>query len=140
MPIPIVRKKGKWSFDLKTGREEILYRRIGSNELDVIGICRGFVQAQRQYAQEKHDDSKVNQYAQNIISSPGKHDGLAWQNADGTWGGPVGPEVANVLARGMNQNRDQRYQTAATMRAALNGTVEAATLVGRSEAATIRSL
>ena len=100
MPIPIVRKKSKWSFDLKTGREEILFRRIGTNELDAIGICRGFVQAQRQYAQEKHDDSKVNQYAQRIISSPGKHDGLAWQNPDGTWGGPVGEGVARAIEQG----------------------------------------
>src|SRR4029453_18474275 len=86
LPIPIVKSKGKWSFDTKEGREEILNRRIGANELDAIAICRGFVEAQQEYAQEKHDDSKVNQYAQRIISSPGKHDGLAWQNADGTWG------------------------------------------------------
>ncbi len=100
MPIPIVRKKGKWSFDLKAGREEILYRRIGTNELDAIAICRGFVEAQRQYAQEKHDDSTVNQYAQRIVSSPGKHDGLAWQNSDGTWGGPVGQGVARAIEQG----------------------------------------
>jgi len=89
-PIPIVKQKGKWYFDAKAGRQEILNRRIGANELDAIAICRGFVEAQQEYAEEKHDDSKVNQYAQRIISTPGKHDGLAWQNADGTWGGPVG--------------------------------------------------
>lgn len=103
MPIPIVRKKGKWSFDTKTGRKEILYRRIGANELDAISICRGFVEAQREYAQEKHDDSKVNQYAQRIISSPGKHDGLAWQNPDGTWDGPVGAGVARALEEGYSK-------------------------------------
>ena len=94
LPIPIVKQKGKWFFDTKVGREEILNRRIGANELNAIEICRGFVEAQHEYALEKHDGSKVNQYAQRIISSPGKHDGLAWQNADGTWGGPVGEEVA----------------------------------------------
>ena len=47
---------------------------------------------------EKHDDSAVNQYAQRIISTPGKHDGLAWQNPDGSWGGPVGEAVAKALA------------------------------------------
>src|SRR5947207_2593745 len=102
-PIPIVKQKGKWIFDMKTGREEILNRRIGSNELDAIAICRGFVEAQQQYAQEKHDDSKVNQYAQKIISTSGKHDGLAWQNADGTWGGPVGQGIARALDQGYTQ-------------------------------------
>src|SRR5437667_10578391 len=97
LPIPIVKQKGKWSFDTKVGREEILNRRIGANELNVIQICRGFVEAQKEYAEEKHDDSKVNQYAQHILSTPGKHEGPAWQNPDGTWGGPVGEEVAKAL-------------------------------------------
>ena len=108
LPIPIVKRKGKWSFDTKEGREEILNRRIGANELDAIAICRGFVEAQQEYAQEKHDDSKVNQYAQRIISSPGKHDGLAWQNADGTWGGPVGEEVAKALEQGYSNPSQPR--------------------------------
>src|SRR5205809_506316 len=100
LPIPIVKRKGKWSFDTKVGREEILNRRIGENELNAIEICRGFVEAQHEYAQEKHDDSKVNHYAQQVLSTPGKHDGLAWKNEDGTWGGPVGEKVAEALAQG----------------------------------------
>jgi hypothetical protein len=100
LPIPLVRKNGQWSFDTKVGREEILNRRIGANELDAIAICRGFVEAQDEYAAEKHDNSIVNQYAQRIISSPGKHDGLAWQNPDGTWGGPVGEAIAKALEQG----------------------------------------
>jgi hypothetical protein len=100
LPIPIVKRKGKWSFDTKVGREEILNRRVGANELNTIEICRGFVEAQHEYAQEKRDDSKVNQYAQQILSTPGKHDGLAWQNPDGTWAGPVGEEVAKALQEG----------------------------------------
>ncbi len=100
LPIPIVKQKGKWIFDTKVGREEILNRRIGTNELDAIAICRGFVEAQHEYAEEKHDDSKVNQYAQRIISTPGKQDGLAWKNPDGTWGGPVGENVADALEQG----------------------------------------
>src|SRR5213592_4791391 len=103
LPIPIVKQKGKWFFDTKVGREEILNRRIGANELNAIEICRGFVEAQHEYALEKHDGAKVNKYAQRIISSPGKHDGLAWQNADGTWGGPVGEEVAKALEQGYTQ-------------------------------------
>jgi hypothetical protein len=103
LPIPIVKQKGKWFFDTKVGREEILNRRVGANELNAVQICRGFVEAQHEYAQEKHGDSKVNQYAQRIISSPGKQDGLAWQNADGTWGGPVGEEVAKALEQGYTE-------------------------------------
>jgi len=103
LPIPIVKNKGKWTFDMKTGREEILNRRVGANELDAIATCRGFVEAQQKYAQEKHDDSKVNQYAQRIISRPGKHDGLAWQNVDGSWGGPVGEGVARALEQGYSK-------------------------------------
>ena len=80
LPIPIVKQKGKWFFDTKVGREEILNRRIGANELNAIQICLGFVESQHEYTEEKHDDAKVNQYAQRIISTPGKHDGLAWQN------------------------------------------------------------
>src|SRR6478736_10454017 len=108
-PIPIVKQKGKWYFDAKAGRQEILNRRIGANELDAIAICRGFVEAQQEYAQQKHDDSMVNQYAQRIISTAGKHDGLAWQNADGTWGGPVGEEVAKALQEGYKAERGTPY-------------------------------
>jgi hypothetical protein len=100
LPIPIVKRKAKWYFDTKAGREAVLLRRIGANELDVIQICLGFVEVQQEYALEKHDDSIVNQYAQKIISTPGKKDGLAWQNPDGTWGGPVGEGVARALAEG----------------------------------------
>ena len=100
LPIPIVKQKGKWSFDTKVGREEIINRRVGANELNAIEICRGFVEAQHEYAAEKHDDSKVNQYAQRVLSTAGKHDGLAWQNPDGTWAGPVGEEVAKALEEG----------------------------------------
>ena len=103
LPIPITKQGGKWIFDTKVGRQEVLNRRIGSNELDAIAICHGFVEAQQQYSQEKHDDAKVNQYAQKIISTPGKHDGLAWQNADGTWGGPVGQGIAKALEQGYTQ-------------------------------------
>jgi hypothetical protein len=100
LPIPVVKRKGKWVFDTKAGREEILLRRIGANELDVLAICRGYVDAQHEYAMQKHDGSTVNQYAQKIISTPGKQDGLAWKNPDGTWGGPVGEEAARAIEEG----------------------------------------
>ena len=106
VPIPIVRKNGKWYFDSKGAHDEILLRRIGANELDAITICRGYVEAQEEYARQLHDDSKVNQYAQRIISTPGKHDGLAWQNPDGTWGGPVGEGVAKAIAQGYSSRTE----------------------------------
>jgi len=108
LPIPIAKRNGKWAFDTKVGKEEVLNRRIGANELDAIQICRGFVEAQAEYALEKHDDAKVNQYAQRVISTPGKHDGLAWQNPDGTWGGPVGEGIARALEQGYTE-RGQPY-------------------------------
>ncbi|MBO0799852.1 MAG: DUF2950 family protein, partial [Blastocatellia bacterium] len=73
-PVPLVKSDGKWFFDAKAGRRELLYRRIGRNELDAIEICRGFVEAQKEYARQKHDGSAVNQYAQRVISTPGKRD------------------------------------------------------------------
>jgi hypothetical protein len=99
-PVPLVKRNGKWAYDPNSGRHEILLRRIGENELDAIRICRGYVEAQHQYALEKHDDSDLNEYAQRIISTPGKHDGLAWQNRDGSWSGPVGAGIARALAQG----------------------------------------
>ncbi len=100
LPIPIVKKDVKWYFNTKAGLKEILFRRIGTNELVAITICRGYVEAQMDYAEEIDDDSGVNQYAQRNISTPGKQDGLAWKNADGSWGGPIGEGVAKALDEG----------------------------------------
>jgi hypothetical protein len=99
-PIPLVKRSGKWYFDTKAGKQEILYRRIGANELDAITVCRGYVDAQREYALTPHDG--INQYAQKIISTPGKQDGLYWKNEDGTSGGPIGEEVAKAIQEGYN--------------------------------------
>jgi hypothetical protein len=99
-PVPLVKRNGKWSFDAKAGLQEILNRRIGSNELDAIQICHGYVEAQGDYAVMKRTDGSVAQYAQRIIASEGKQDGLAWRNADGTWGGPVGENIAQVIEQG----------------------------------------
>ena len=108
LAIPIVQQKKKWTFDTKSGRTEILLRRIGANELDAIEICHGYVDAQNAYAQEKHDDSIVNQYAQKIISTPGKHDGLVWKNDDGTLAGPISEGIADALSQGYT-DRTQPY-------------------------------
>jgi hypothetical protein len=99
-PVPIVKLGAKWAFDAKAGREELLHRRIGSNELDAIDICRGYVEAQHEYALQTREGYNVNQYAQRIISTPGKQDGLAWQNSDGSWGGPIGEKIARAIEQG----------------------------------------
>jgi hypothetical protein len=99
-PVPLVQKGGKWIFDSKAGRNEVLFRRIGANELDAIQICRGFVEAQHEYASEVHDDSRIHQYAQKIISTPGKMDGLVWKNADGTLEGPISEAIARAIEEG----------------------------------------
>lgn len=100
MPIPIVKRNGVWLFDTKAGRQEMLYRRIGTNELDAIQVCRGYVEAQEDYALEKHDGSQLNQYAQKVISTPGKQDGLVWRNPDGTLGGPIAEKIADAIQEG----------------------------------------
>jgi hypothetical protein len=102
-PIPLVKRAGRWSFDASAGRQELLYRRIGTNELDAITICRGYVEAQQDYALQGRERHGVNQYAQHIISTPGKQDGLAWQNPDGTWGGPIGEPIARAIAHGYSK-------------------------------------
>jgi hypothetical protein len=100
LPIPMVRHNEKWRFDTKAGREEMLSRRIGTNELDAIQICHGYVEAQYEYASEKHDGAEANQYAQRVISTPGKHDGLVWRNSDGSLDGPVSEGIAKALEQG----------------------------------------
>jgi len=99
-PMPLVKKGNRWSFDAKAGRQELFYRRIGANELDAIALCHGYVEAQHAYAMQPHEGYDVNQYAQRIVSTPGKQDGLAWQGADGTWGGPVGEKIARAIEQG----------------------------------------
>ncbi len=100
LPVPIVERNGKWRFDAKEGRLEILARRIGGNELDAIALLRGYVESQMEYASELHDGSEVRQYAQKWLSTPGKHDGLSWYDADRKPAGPMGDEIAEALAAG----------------------------------------
>jgi Protein of unknown function (DUF2950) len=98
--VPLVKSNGEWHFDTPAGIQELKYRRVGGNELDAIEICHGFVEAQEEYALQKHDGSEVNQYAQRIISTQGRQDGLAWQTADGKWAGPIGENVAIAIDKG----------------------------------------
>jgi len=101
--LPIVKRGESWSFDAAAGRQELFLRRIGSNELDAIEICRGFVEAQNDYLYlTQRTGYAPAQYAQRIVASPGKHDGLAWQNADGKWDGPIGEKIARAIQQGYN--------------------------------------
>jgi Protein of unknown function (DUF2950) len=108
-PVPLVKKSGKWYFDSVAGATEIRNRRIGTNELDAISVCRGYVRAQEEYASTTHDGSDIPQYAQKIISTQGKRDGLYWVNADGTPGGPIGEEAAKALAEGYTFDKPSAY-------------------------------
>jgi len=108
-PIPLVKKGEMWHFDSKLGRDEIVFRRIGANELDAIQICRGFVEAQKEYASEARDKSGVNQYAQKIISTPGTRDGLFWRNDDGSPGGPVSEAIARAINEGYSTAKASGY-------------------------------
>ena len=104
--LPMVKHGGRWAFDAAAGRQELMYRRIGSNELDAIQICEGYVDAQFDYAYRKRQGYEAAQYAQRVISSPGKQDGLAWQNPDGSWGGPIGEKIAHAIEQGYNLKAD----------------------------------
>ncbi|HTQ61067.1 MAG TPA: DUF2950 domain-containing protein [Candidatus Solibacter sp.] len=105
-PVPIVKLGAKWAFDANAGRQELLQRRIGSNELDAIDICHGYVEAQHEYAYKIREGYDVNQYAQRIISTSGKHDGLAWQDPDGSWSGPIGEKIARAIEQGYSSNAE----------------------------------
>jgi hypothetical protein len=80
-PVPLVRKDGKWHFDSSAGRVEILAHRIGENEVNAVEVCRGYVEAQMEYSARDRNQTGVLEYAQKIVSSPGKQDGLYWEGA-----------------------------------------------------------
>ncbi len=99
-PVPLVERDGKWTFSTKEGLKEVLDRRIGANELDAIEICRGYVDAQLEYASEDHDGNGVLEYAQKVVSAPGKRDGLVWNGPDGALEGPISDAIARAIAQG----------------------------------------
>ncbi|MGD0815054.1 MAG: DUF2950 domain-containing protein [Verrucomicrobiota bacterium] len=110
-PIPLVRHDGHWSFDTAAGREEILNRRIGMNELGAIAVCRAYLEAQREYAGKDRLGDGVLQYAQYLRSNPGKHDGLYWRAGAGEEISPFGPLIA--AAHGEGYRHDTKIMTSA---------------------------
>jgi hypothetical protein len=100
LPIPLVRSDGGWRFDTKAGEQEILDRRVGRNELNVIEVCRAYVQAQREYASLQVSTGSAREYAQHFMSQPGMHDGLYWRPTAEEKESPLGPLVAQARAEG----------------------------------------
>jgi len=99
-PIPIVRKDSLWYFDTDEGREEILARRIGRNELSAIQVCLAVVDAQREYASRDRNGDGFREYAQQFRSDPGKRDGLYWEAKEGDEQSPLGPLLAEAQEEG----------------------------------------
>lgn len=106
LPIPIVQMNGKWYFDIDQGKQEILARRIGGNELDAIEVCRGYVEAQDDYAEKDRTGAGAPHYAQKISSSPGKQDGLYWASTAGGEESPIGDVIARAFAEGYTKRHD----------------------------------
>lgn len=100
LPIPLLRKDGMWRFDTAAGRQEILARRIGKNELDAIQTSLAYVDAQNEYSEKDRTGAGVNTYAQRVISQPGKKDGLYWPASQGEDASPLGELVAQATAQG----------------------------------------
>ena len=100
LPIPLVRKDGLWRFATAAGREEILFRRVGRDELDAIQSCLAYVDAQNEYAESDRTGAGAHTYAQRIISAPGKKDGLYWPTSQGEDVSPLGELVAEATAQG----------------------------------------
>ena len=100
MPIPIVKRDGKWAFDGEAGIDELIYRRVGANELGAIDTCRGLVAAQIEYASEGRDGDPPGIYALKLLSDEGLHNGLFWPTAEGEPPSPAGPFVAGAAGEG----------------------------------------
>jgi hypothetical protein len=105
MPIPLVQANGQWYFDTAAGKEEIINRHIGKDELYAIGVCRAYVAAQRQYASVNPDVGAGAKYAQKFRSTAGKKDGLYWPSAENELTSPFGPLVAKAHAEGYVRNK-----------------------------------
>jgi hypothetical protein len=99
-PIPIVKKGAGWVFDTKAGREEVLNRRVGRNELNAVQVCLAYVEAQREYASTDQERDGIIQYAQKVWSDSYRHNGLYWETAEGELPSPIGPFVAHATSKG----------------------------------------
>jgi len=109
-PAPLVKEGSKWRFDGAAGKEEVEDRRVGFNEMHAIGYCRGYVEAQREYFSKDRDGDGIKEYAQRIISSPDKKDGLYWSSDNDADRSPLGPLFGNItIPPGFNRDPDSGY-------------------------------
>ncbi len=99
-PIPLAKAGDRWSFDTGAGRQEVLNRRVGRNELGAIAVCRAYVEAQREYAAKDRNGDDVLEYAQRLRSTPGQHDGLYWPLRADEEQSPLGPLIAGARVEG----------------------------------------
>jgi hypothetical protein len=97
-PIPLVKKGNSWYFDTEAGKMEILYRRVGRNEMSAIRVCQELAAAEKEYS------AQHGEYAQKIFSDAGQHNGLYWKAADGEPQSPIGPLVASAVAEGYHRD------------------------------------
>lgn len=108
-PVPVVRKDGRWQFDGSKGADELVYRRVGANELGAIAVSRGFVAAQADYAAAGRDGDAAGIYALKLISDRGQHNGLYWPTAQDEPASPAGPFVAAAAAEGYRSGARTPY-------------------------------
>ena len=104
-PIPLVQTGGRWMFDTKAGKEEILNRRVGENESDTVQTLLAIVDAQREYAMKPRDRDGVRKYAEKFASDPGRQNGLFWKTAPGEEQSPLGPLAAEAFAEGYRKGQ-----------------------------------
>jgi Protein of unknown function (DUF2950) len=104
VPIPLVKKNGGWVFDTAAGKDELLHRRIGQNELFSISVLEDLAEGQAEYASGAHDGEPPGQFARTIMSTAGKENGLYWETAEGQPESPIGPLVASATVEGYKRN------------------------------------
>lgn len=103
-PVPLVRRGGRWQFDGAAGVDELVYRRIGTNELGAIAVCRGYVEAQQEYAGVGRDGDPAGIYALKLLSDEGRQNGLYWPTSADETPSPAGEFVADAAAEGYRRN------------------------------------
>lgn len=104
-PIPLVKEGEVWRFDCRIGKEEVLNRRIGKNEMNAVQVCLAYVDAQREYAAKDRDGDGLLEYAQRVVSSKGQRDGLFWPAEEGQEASPLGPLFAQAQEEGYRPGR-----------------------------------
>ncbi len=108
VPIPVVKRGSAWVFDTKAGKEEMLNRRIGRNELKAIDVAHAYVDAQREYASRERGGVEALEFAQKFFSTPDKQDGLFWKAPEGEEESPFGPLVAKAASEGYTKGKGNK--------------------------------